>query len=466
MAPAERRVQRLTGHVLPSAAAQAVAAVPEPVAASLPAAAGAANGRLLAGIRVVELATVVAAPTCCAILADLGADVVKVESPDAPDMSRAWGHNDDPERTASRRLLTSLKQRRGGGGSAYVQANRGKRSILVDFQKPEGVLLLKRLLAKADVFVTNVRPKGLQKVGLDYETLSVEFPRLIYAHFTAFGRVGPKVNDPGYDYGAWWAHTGIMDLARPSEESYMSRFPAAIGDNTTAVQLAGYIGLALYHRERTGCGQLVDAALFRSGIAAMAHPLTQFAGGNPWAHSRGNMHIRSSTEVGVRQTQITNAVFRCKDETFVQLLGENLKQHINKTVTALGTTMIELFGAEKPDFKTVDWQAATKKVDLIIATKSFDEWLPIFRKHDVWHVRVQRFENMFEDEQARACGIFAHVPELQHPVIRSPVFLSADKAEPRTGAPDFGENTEEVLVGELGYSPEEVEHLKRGKVVR
>eukprot|EP00444_Apocalathium_aciculiferum_P020890 CAMPEP_0183476576 /NCGR_PEP_ID=MMETSP0370-20130417/166668_1 /TAXON_ID=268820 /ORGANISM="Peridinium aciculiferum, Strain PAER-2" /LENGTH=380 /DNA_ID=CAMNT_0025669429 /DNA_START=21 /DNA_END=1163 /DNA_ORIENTATION=- len=380
-------------------------------------------------------------------------------------MSRGWGGGDDPTKTASPSLHRALKERKGGGGSAYVQTNRGKRSLLVDFSKPEGIAVLKRLLSTADVFVTNVRPKGLQKAGLDYESLAAEFPRLIYAHFTAFGRSGPKVNDPGYDYGAWWAHTGIMDLARSSDEAPMPRFPAGIGDNSTAVQLAGYIGLALFHRERTGQGQLVDAALFRSGIAAMAHPLSQLAGGNPWARSQGNMHIRSSTEVGERKTQVTNAVFRCKDGTYVQLLGETLRLHVQKTVEALGTTQLALFGSEQPKFKEVDWRKATEVVDTIIASKTFDEWLPIFQKHDVWYVRVQRFEDMFDDEQAIATGLYAQVPGLRHPIIRSPVFLSTDNAEPRTSAPDFGEHTTQVME-ELGYSPEALERLRREGVVK
>ena len=153
----------------------------------------AANDRLLAGLRVVELATVMAAPGACAILADFGAEVIKVENPRAPDTTRSWGRGDDPSRTASPELNATVE----GGGSAFVQLNRGKKCIALDPTKPEGNALAKRLIGTADIFVTNVRQQSLQKQGLDYESLSKEFPSLIYGHLTAFGRAGEMMNDPG-----------------------------------------------------------------------------------------------------------------------------------------------------------------------------------------------------------------------------------------------------------------------------
>jgi len=436
---------------------------PAPAPVADPGAPGsAAAGGVLAGIRVVELATVVAAPTACAILGDMGADVIKVEAPNAPDISRGWGGGDDPELTAMPELLEQLKKGKGGGGSAFVQINRGKRSLLLDFQKPAGLQVLKRLLANADVFVTNVRLQSLQKVGLDYESLAAEFPRLVYAHFTAFGRTGPKANDPGYDFAAWWAHTGIMDIVRSSDDADMPRFPGAIGDNSTAVQLAGYIGLALFHRERTGRGQLVDAALMRSGIAAMAQPLAQYSGGNDWGRGRGPLSIRETTKLGERRTRITQTHFRCKDGVWVHLVGEDYHKHFKKTLGALGLTPKDVFGEQKVREKP--WAEATRVVDAVMATRTYDEWAKIFREHDVWHQKIHRFEEMFADPQAVESGIFVRAPGVRHPLVGSPVLLSAQRAEPRSGAPAFGEHTEPIL-RELGLSPQEVESLRREKVI-
>jgi len=419
---------------------------------------------MLSGIRVVELATVVAAPSACAYLADMGADVIKIEDPNAPDISRGWGGGDDPELTAMPELHRQLKEGKVGGGSAWMQLNRGKRSLILDVRKPAGIAIFKRLLQTADVLVTNVRLKGLQKIGLDYETLSNQFPRLIYAHLSAFGRVGPKTHDPGYDFGAWWAHTGIMDLVRSDDSADMPRFPGAVGDNSTAVQLAGYIGLALYHRERTGHGQLVDAALMRSGITAIAHPLVMWAGGNSWGRSSGPLNIRSSTKIGQRDTRITSSFFQCKDGVWIFLLGEDFRKHWRKTLTALGLTAAEVLGSDKPNWNEIDWASATRVVDKVMSTKSYDEWQVIFKKHDVWYSKVQRFEDMWDDEQARASGIFVRAPGVRHPLIGSPILLSSSKAEPRSGAPGFGEHTSNVLK-ELGYTPEDEAQLRQDKVV-
>jgi len=324
------------------------------------------------------------------------------------------------------------------------------------------VQLLKRMLASADVFVTNVRLQSLKKVGLDYESLAPEFPRLIYAQFSAFGLTGPKANDPGYDFAAWWAHTGIMDIVRSSEDADMPRFPGAIGDNSTAVQLAGYIGIALFHRERTGRGQLVDAALMRSGIAALAQPLMQYAGGNDWGRSRGPLGIRETTKVGERNTRITQTHFRCKDGVWVHLVGEDFRKHFKNTLKALGLTVKDVFGAER--VKEVPWAHATRVVDEVMATKTFDEWAEIFRQHDVWYQRIQRFEEMLDDQQAIQSGIFVQAPGVRHPLVGSPVLLSSHRAQPKSGAPGFGEHTDAIL-HELGLSPQEVADLRREKVV-
>ena len=131
------------------------------------------------------------------------AEVIKVENPQSPDYVRTWGVWDDPSKTAQPALL---KKGARGGGSDFVQANRGKKAIALDPGKPNFKELMHRLLETADVFLTNVRKQGLKRLGLDYETISKDFPRLICAHVTAFGQVGPMENNPGYDFSAFWAY--------------------------------------------------------------------------------------------------------------------------------------------------------------------------------------------------------------------------------------------------------------------
>ena len=205
---------------------------------------------VLEGIRVVELATVVAAPSCGAMMCDLGADVIKIETPSG-DM---W-----------RRNAIKLAPKGQRFGKLFENTNRGKRSIVLDLKKSEDLKNLLKLLETADVFLTNVRVKGLQRLGLDYETIRHRFPRLIYAHLTAWGRAGPHRDDAGYDAGAFWAASGIQDITRFSDDSPPSRYPGGIGDHTTGMALMSGIGMALFYRERHGRGQLVDASLLRVG---------------------------------------------------------------------------------------------------------------------------------------------------------------------------------------------------------
>mmetsp|Transcript_56429 Transcript_56429/g.168002 ORF Transcript_56429/g.168002 Transcript_56429/m.168002 type:complete len:449 (-) Transcript_56429:73-1419(-) len=441
-----RRLSRLARHVL------------APTACS-----GAEAGGSLkpfSGIRVIDCTSVVAGPTACAILADMGADVVKIEPPGAPDITRGWGNGDDPEFTAMPGL-----QSEGMGGSCFVQCNRGKRSLALDFGKPSGVALLKRILAKADVLVTNIRLRSLQKAGMDYESLAPEFPRLVYAHLSAFGRSGPLKNDPGYDIGVWWATSGLMDLARSSEDGDMPRFPGAMGDNSTGVQLAGFIGTALFHRERTGRGQLVDAALMRSGIFAAAHPLTSWAGGNVWGTGTMNTGgVRGTAKLGERTTLLSDAPYRCKDGVWVQLLGIDIGRHLGKVLRALRLKREDLTpGAET--WEQVDWRLATRVCDGVMASKTYDEWHEIFVKHDVWHVRINRFEDMLQHEQALASGIFVQPEGVRHKLLSCPVRLSSAEGGPVAGAPTLGQHTTAVL-REHGISPEEEEQLRKDGIVK
>ncbi len=142
--------------------------------------------KLLNGIRVIELATVIAAPSACALLCDHGAEVIKIEDPTNPDIARIWGRGDTEELTADPKLRNAP----GGGGSAFTQLNRGKKSVTLNPTKPEGNKILHELISMADIFVTNVRQKSLEKMGIDYETLKLKHPRLIYGHLTAWGRNG------------------------------------------------------------------------------------------------------------------------------------------------------------------------------------------------------------------------------------------------------------------------------------
>lgn len=436
------------------------------VCRQLAAAATSVAPQLLAGIRVVDLSTMVAAPSGAALLADHGADVIKIENPAVPDMPRRWGRGDRPEETADPRLRESEPDG-GGGGSAFTQFNRGKRCVALDPTKPEGLTLLLRLLETADVFVTNVRSRSLVKMGLDYETLAQRFPKLIYGHLTAFGRAGPLENAAGYDFGAFWAHSGVMDTVRSSDDASMPRFPGAIGDNLTGSLLFGGILGALYHRERTGQGQLVDAALLRTGIWSMNHPISSYMGGNGYGGAAPGTGIRKTTDLGKRATDIIASPFRCADGVWLQLLGLEFSRHLPKLLAATGLRAEALFGKAGPDRET-DWAAATRVVDAVMATRSSADWETAFREHDVWYARVNSFRDMPGDEQAKAIGAFVPAPALRHSLIGSPVVFSGVAAAPARGgrAPGHGEHTDEVLHEDLGILAAELRRLRDTGIIR
>jgi len=419
----------------------------------------------LDGIKVIDISTVIAAPTCCAYLSDMGADVIKIERPGDPDVARVWGNKDDPNKTASLEIFD--KQH---GGSSFTQFNRGKRSLVLDIQKPEGKAILKKLLAQSDVFVTNVRNRSMKKLGLDYDSIKAEFPRLIYAHLSAWGRTGPMVEAPGFDVGAWWAHSGIMELARAGDSSAMPRQVGGIGDSVLGVQLVGFIGLALYHRQLTGEGQLVDAALMRSGLAAIGHPLAASAGGNkfitgPLSESGGMGFIRETTELGERRTSISYFPFRMKCGQWIHLM-DLVPDRLNpKLFKMLGVTEEEIMGP--PSTHTVEGdhlKLATAKIDKLLGEKTWAEWKPLFLKFDVWHAVINRFEDMWDDEQANAVGAFVTHPDVRHKLVGAPILMSAQEAAPKGRAPGYGEHSSEVLK-EAGVSPEEEKTLREKGIV-
>jgi crotonobetainyl-CoA:carnitine CoA-transferase CaiB-like acyl-CoA transferase len=334
-----------------------------------------------------------AAPVCSALLADYGAEVLKIENPKAPDVTRSWGRGDDPAYTADPRLHATVE----GGGSSFVQLNRGKKSVALNPMTPEGKEALIKLLATADIFITNVRLKSLKKAGLDFDSLASKFPKLIYGHLSAFGLDGPMVDDPGYDFGAFWAQGGLMDIVKASDDgSPPPREPGGIGDYNTGMQLLGGIFAALYDRTRTGKGQLVDASLMRAGVWSMGQPLVAYMGGNNWAtgvNPDGSPNnagpIRAPSVVGERVQFTTKCPFRLKCGTWIQLLGNDVGASMEKTRAALGVPAETLWG---PDMRNIDWAAANRVADAIFSHKDLEEWAPILKEHDVWYTPVHRFE--------------------------------------------------------------------------
>ncbi len=210
---------------------------------------------LLEGLKVVEMATWVAGPSAAAVLGDWGAEVVKVESP-VGDATRIY-YPDTAESP---------------GNPVFTNENRGKKGVLLDISRPEGRHALKALLAQADIFITNVRPGSLKRLGLDYESLKPEFPTLIYAAVTGYGLIGPEADTPAFDMTAFWTRSGVAHATIPPDQEPFASRPG-FGDHVTALATVSGVLAALHERHATGRGRLVESSLLRAGAYAISWDL-------------------------------------------------------------------------------------------------------------------------------------------------------------------------------------------------
>lgn len=390
----------------------------------------------LAGIRVVELGHWMAGPLAGGLLADWGAEVVKVEPPGG-----------DPMRA----LFASLGARGDAPNGAFIAANRGKRSIALDVRSDAHRAVLDRLVARADVFLTNLRPDALERLGLVPSVLAGRHPRLIYCSVSAYGWGGPDQDRPGYDVAAFFARTGIAH-----EITTAGTPPAAlmqgIGDSFTALSAAAGIAAALVERERTGRGRSVEASLLRTGMWALAGELgVQAMGGNP----------RPPYPREECRTPLYNS-YRASDGHWFFLVGVQARRHVAGVLRAVGRD--DLVGDER--FASARGITANRAVlipllDAAFAAHPMDHWARRFDEHDVWWAPVQTPAEVVEDRQAHAVGAWIEVERDGLPAARSvdaPIRFDGASRGRVPGPPGVGEGAGEILA-ELGYGPEEIARL-------
>jgi crotonobetainyl-CoA:carnitine CoA-transferase CaiB-like acyl-CoA transferase len=381
----------------------------------------------LRGIRVVELGIWVAGPAAAGVMADWGADVIKVESPDGDPMRRVFqlivGHG-QPE------------------SPPFDLDNRGKRSVVLDLATDEGREAARRLVASADVFLTNLRPDALDRLGLAHEALLTEHPRLVYCSVTGYGLTGDDRGRAGYDVGAFWARSGIPHLMAPVGEP-----PPAIrggmGDHITGLAaLSGVLG-ALLARERTGRGGLVEASLLRTGMYAVGWDLgiqARFGKLAPTAPRTSEMNPALNS-------------YRAADDRWFWLLGVESDRHFPPLCRAVG----------HPEWMSDDRFATARgrrkaaaeviaALDEVFATRPRHEWIDRFDAEGVWWAPVNTAADALADSQALAAGAVVDVPEgagaPAHQAIASPIRFDGAAVAPG-GVPGLGEHTAEVLA-ELG----------------
>ena len=397
--------------------------------------------KLLEGIRVVEMGLWVAGPAAGGILADWGAEVIKLEMPQGDPMRKLFG------------ALSGSKEDRCPPFDLY---NRGKKSLALDVNQPEGMAIAQRLVATADVFITNMRPQFLQRVGLDPAALLARHPRLVYASLTAYGLEGPDRDAPGFDMAAFSGRSGLADRATPPADT-PPILPGGLGDNVTALTLVGGIMAALFHRERSGQGQLVSTSLLRTGIYSI---------GMDVATRVGLGRIAPVLPRSKPQNPLMN-LYRAGDGKWFWLVGAESERHWPGIVQALGDPALatdERFAT--PRERRRNAEALVAAIDALVATRSRDEWAETFRRDDVWWAPVNSVDDLLHDPQVLACGAFVNVPVAEGQAapasfngVATPVDFSRTPAGPAGPPPRVGAHAD-ALLESLGLSRDDVASLR------
>jgi crotonobetainyl-CoA:carnitine CoA-transferase CaiB-like acyl-CoA transferase len=389
----------------------------------------------LDGIRVIDLSRVIAGPWCGALLADLGADVVKVEDTGPGDESRTWPPHKD------------------GEAAAYLLFNRNKRGIALDLKTPEAVEVVKRLVKDADVVIENFRTGTMESFGLGYDVLSQINPRLIYCSVSAFGRTGPRKDSPGYE-ALMQAFSGIMSITgEPGGQPV--RAGVSFLDLTTGILCALGVSNAIIQRQRTGLGQRVDGSLLETAVSLLAFHAEGYllTGALPRALGSGHPSLSPYRN------------FKCRDGQWIFIAAAN-DRFWQKLAKALGLSDL----AADPRYQKNQGRVANRAELEGILEKTIGELdreplLKRLEEADVPATPVNTVDQVMNDPQTAERGIVQRVthPKLgEIPVVGTPLHFSRMSPGVRRAAPLRGEHTDTILA-DLGYSPGEIKTLREKK---
>ncbi len=391
---------------------------------------------MLEGIRVIEYATYMAAPGAGGILADWGAEVIKIEPPGG-----------DPIRKFFKSIGTDIQD-----NPVFDFDNRGKKSIIVDTSTEDGQEIVRKLAETADVFLTNVRPGGLSRSGLDHDSLSVANPKLVYCSLTGYGLTGPDADRPGFDVASFWSRTGVAALTVPKgQEPFALR--TAFGDHTTSMAAAAGICAALVEAARTGEGRLVEASLLRAGLYAMGSDVAiQLFFGRI-----------GSTKGRHEQIQPLMNFFRTKDDHWLCIVSRQGDVDWAPLCSAIGREdLIEDERFTKAKARRANNVELVDLLDEAFAKYTKEEMSARLDENVLAWAPVQTLAEVVKDPQAIAAGAFVDTPSARgdgttYRAPASPVRFPGADDGPKGPSPAMGEHTRDILAS-LGYSQSAIDH--------
>ncbi len=401
----------------------------------------------LNGIRVLDLSRVLAGPYCTMVLGDLGAEVIKVESSEG-DETRAWG--------------PPFAGEANGESAYYLCINRNKRGIAVDFKTDEGRVIILELAKQSDVLVENFRPGTLSRFSLDFESISVINPNLIYCSITGFGQTGPLRDKPGYDFMIQ-AIGGLMSITGEPESEPM-KVGVAVADLFAGQNAVIAILAALQARNQTGKGQHLDISLFDSQIGMLANVASNYLISGNLPKRYGNAHANI----------VPYQSFQASDAWFVIAVGND--KQFEKLCRVIGSTgMLRNKWELVSDTRFVTNASRVENRDELIALlkpifleKTANEWLSAFETVGIPCGPINTLDKVFAEPQVAAREMLIEMDHLtigRLPLVGSPLKFSDTPVEYKLPPPRIGEHTEDVLKELLGYSSEQIAALRERGVI-
>ncbi|WP_010175986.1 CaiB/BaiF CoA transferase family protein [Pseudomonas sp. PAMC 25886] len=403
----------------------------------------------LTGLRVLDLSRVLAGPWCGQVLADLGAEVIKIERPQSGDDTRGWGPP----------WMKTDTGESSGQASYYQSTNRGKLSVAIDLATREGQELVRALAASSDVLIENYKAGSLARYGLDYATLAEINPRLVYCSITGFGQTGPRAEEPGYDF-IIQGIGGLMSITGERDDlpgGGPQKVGVAFSDLMTGLYSTVAIQAALLSRERTGVGQHIDMALLDVQVATLANQSMNYLASGKVPQRYGNAHANI----------VPYQVFRAADRDFIIACG-NDSQFI-ALCHSIGLPHLP----QDPRFRRNADRVAHRAeiVELLSAHflgRTADEWVASIHASKVPVGAINNIAQSLEEPQVIARGLMVKIPHPKNPefeMVGSPIKMSGTPVEYVRPAPMLGQHTDEVLGERLGLSAEQLGQLKAGGVI-